>query len=183
MERIKCQREGFQELAIRVLSWITCAKRPLTALELQYALAVKTGESEFDEGNLTEIEDLVSVCAGLVTIDKKSDIIRLVHFTAQEYFERTQMSWFPNARELITMSCVTCLSFNEFQTGFCQSDEELEARLRSNAIYDYAARHWGYYARESFMKAEKSILDFLRSEAKASASAQAMMSSKRLLRL
>jgi hypothetical protein len=32
---------------------------------------------------------------GLVTVDKQSNIIRLVHYTAQEYFERNQSTWFP----------------------------------------------------------------------------------------
>lgn len=34
MERIKGQKPGFRDLAKRVLSWITCAKRRLTTLEL-----------------------------------------------------------------------------------------------------------------------------------------------------
>jgi hypothetical protein len=32
---------------------------------------------------LPEIEILGSVCAGLIAVDKKSDIIRLVHYTTQ----------------------------------------------------------------------------------------------------
>jgi hypothetical protein len=52
-------------------------------------LAVEVGESEFDEENLPEVAYMVSLCAGLVTIDKISDIVRLVHYTAQAYFERT----------------------------------------------------------------------------------------------
>lgn len=58
----------------------TCAKRPLTTLELQHALAVEVGESELDEENFPEIEDMVSVCAGLVTVDEECGIIRLVHY-------------------------------------------------------------------------------------------------------
>jgi hypothetical protein len=88
MERIEGQVADSQELAKQVLSWITCAKRPLTTSELRHALAVEKGESELDEENLPEIEDMVSVCAGLVTVDEKSEIIRLVHYTTQEYFER-----------------------------------------------------------------------------------------------
>ncbi len=55
--------------------------------ELQYAIAVEIGESELDEENLPDIEDIISVCAGLVTIDEQSGVIRLVHYTTQEYFE------------------------------------------------------------------------------------------------
>jgi hypothetical protein len=84
MERINSQVIDFKELARQVLSWIICAKRPLTTLELQHALAVEVGKTKLNKHNLPEIEDMVSVCAGLVTVDEESDIIRLVHYTTQE---------------------------------------------------------------------------------------------------
>jgi hypothetical protein len=82
---------------MQVLSWIACAKRPITSSELRHALAVELDTSELDEENLPETGDIVSVCAGLVTVDEESDIIRLIHHTTQEYFERTWTSWFSNA--------------------------------------------------------------------------------------
>ena len=81
MERIKGQIPGSAVLAMRVLWWISFSARPLTTLELQHALAVEIGESAIDEENLPEIEDMVSVCAGLVTVDEESGTIRLVHYT------------------------------------------------------------------------------------------------------
>jgi hypothetical protein len=147
MERIKGQIADFQEAAKQILSWITCAKRSLITLELRHALAVKAGESDLDEDNLPEIEDMISVCAGLVTVNEESGIIRLIHYITQEYFERTQKDWFPRGQTDIATTCVTYLSFNIFKTGFCQTDEELEARLRNNPLYNYAARNWGYHAR------------------------------------
>ena len=87
MDRIEGQRYNQKELAKEVLSWITCAKRPLTTSELQHALATQVGDSKLDKDNLSDVEDIVSVCAGLVTIDDESGIIRLVHYTTQEYFE------------------------------------------------------------------------------------------------
>jgi hypothetical protein len=80
MERIEGQVADRIELAKQVLSWITCALRPLTALELQHALAVEVGERELDEDNIPELEDMVSACAGLATVDEQSRIIRLVHY-------------------------------------------------------------------------------------------------------
>ena len=102
MERIDGQKPSFRQIAKKVLSWITCAQRPLTTSELQHALAVVLGDSKLDEDNLERTERIVSVCAGLVTIDEGSGIIRLVHYTTQEYFERTQKHWFPNAESEIT---------------------------------------------------------------------------------
>jgi hypothetical protein len=75
MDRIEGQLQDQEELAKQVLSWITCAKRPLTILELQHALAIKVGDSKLDEENLSQIKDIVSVYASLVTIDKESRIV------------------------------------------------------------------------------------------------------------
>ena len=142
MERIEGQVKDQEDLAKLVLSWITCAKRPLTTSEFQHALAVEVSQSKMDEDNLPDIEDMVSVCAGLVTVDEESDIIRLIHYTMQEYFVRTQSRWFPNAEADITTVCITYLSFSVFGGGFCQMDDEFEERLSSNRLYDYAAQNW-----------------------------------------
>ncbi|RYP09021.1 hypothetical protein DL764_001517 [Monosporascus ibericus] len=60
MERIESQGTDPEELAKEVLSWITCARRPLTISELQYALAVEVGEAELDEENLPQVGDMLS---------------------------------------------------------------------------------------------------------------------------
>jgi hypothetical protein len=104
--------------------------------ELQYALGVEVGESKLDIENLPQAEDILSVCTGLVTVDEESGIIRLVHYTAQEYFKRTQRQWFPDAQASITTTCATYLSFNEFESGICQSHDEFEQRHQLNKLYD-----------------------------------------------
>jgi hypothetical protein len=175
MERIDGQKSGFGLLAKKVLSWIICAKRPFTTSELQHALAVNIGDRNLDEENLREIDDMVSVCAGLVIVDEETRIIRLIHYTTQEYFERTQRKWFPNAETDITAICITYLSFCVFESGFCQTDAKFEERLRLNQFYDYAAHNWGHHARVASAEVEQLILDLLESEAKVSSSSQAMM--------
>lgn len=130
MERINKQIPGFRELALRVLSWITCAKRPLTTSELRHALAIKDGDSKLDEENFEEIKIIISVCAGLVIVDDENNIIPLVHDTTQEYFEETWELWFSNAKTAIMMACVTYLSFDVFEHGFCKKDYESKDRLK-----------------------------------------------------
>jgi hypothetical protein len=177
IRRIQGQEPGFVELALRVLSWITCAKRPLTRIELQHALAIEAGESELGGDNLQDIEEIVSLCAGLATIDQEGDIIRLVHYTAQEYFEQIQNSLFPNAQKDIAVVCITYLSFNAFETGFCLTNKEFEVRLRLHPLYMYAAQNWGHHAHAASTKVEQLTLNLLESEQKVLASGQAMIAS------
>jgi hypothetical protein len=127
IERIEGQVKHQYELAKQVLSWITCAKRPLYISELQHALAVEVGEAELDEENLPQIEDMISVCAGLVTIDEESNIIRLVHYTTQEYFERTWISWFPHAQIEITTICVHTFLLTPLRAAIVEQTANLKS--------------------------------------------------------
>jgi hypothetical protein len=77
-KRIENQGEGFRKLAKQVLSWVIHAKRPLSTVELRHALA---GMVKLDEEFLPEVEFLSSICAGLVTVDKQSNIIHFVSNT------------------------------------------------------------------------------------------------------
>ncbi|KAK3314375.1 hypothetical protein B0H66DRAFT_463101, partial [Apodospora peruviana] len=173
IKRINDQERGRRDLANRVLSWITCTKRPLKTIELQHALTVDAGDSELNEDDLLQVEEIVAVCAGLVTIDEESAIIGLVHFTTQEYFQGK----FPNAEQEITNICLTYLSFSKFQTGPCETDDKFEQRLQNNPLYDYAARNWGHHARQTAISPEEvdQFLMFLTSPTLIEASSQALL--------
>ncbi|EAU36770.1 conserved hypothetical protein [Aspergillus terreus NIH2624] len=174
MQRIEGQDRDSRQLAMDVLSWIVCAKSRLNTSQLQHALAVEAGEPELDKYNLPQVEDMVSVCAGLVTVDEESGIIRLVHYTTQEYFQQTQTHWFPDAEANITRICVSYLSFRSFEGGPCQSLFEYEWRLRLNKLYYYSATNWGHHARGALTLCPEAIT-FLRCTLKVEASSQALM--------
>ncbi|KAF2809157.1 ankyrin, partial [Mytilinidion resinicola] len=147
LQRIRGQLDGDHELAKKVLSWITLAKRPLTTAEICCALAVEPGEEELDPENVLEVEDLVSVCAGLVVVDQEGAVIRLVHHTTQEYLEQIKDAWIPGAQLYMATTCLTYLSFSAFRSGSCSTHEKFEERLRQNKFLDYAATHWVKHAR------------------------------------
>lgn len=89
--RIKSQLDDQVQSAKDVLSWFSCATRPSSTLQLRNALATEDDQLSLDdEETIPDIDDLVSVCAGLVTVDEQSQVVRLVHFTTQEYFDRNQ---------------------------------------------------------------------------------------------
>jgi hypothetical protein len=68
MQRIDQQSQKRKGMAYRLLSWISYAFRPMTFIELRYALAVKDGMIKMDENDLDDEEFLISICAGLVTV-------------------------------------------------------------------------------------------------------------------
>jgi ankyrin repeat protein len=115
-----------------------------------------------------------------LTIDEESGIIRLVHYTTQEYFDRNWTSWFPNAEKDIAKTCVTYQLFSTFRSGSCARNE-LKKRLRLNPLYDYAARNWAYYASSESTEVEELILDFLQNDAAVSASGQAAVIAREYL--
>ncbi|OQD86803.1 hypothetical protein PENANT_c007G02642 [Penicillium antarcticum] len=176
--RIKGQNPDASKLAMDVLMWITCSKRQLSSCELREALGVEPGTLYMDKDNVPQVKDIVSVCAGLVVVDEKSKIMRLVHYTAQEYFERNQNYWFPSAESRLTIVCVTYLSFDVFETGFCVNDEDFEIRIQQNPLYDYAARNWGHHARAAGSETANITQSLLKSNAKVCALSQALTVSK-----
>jgi hypothetical protein len=177
MQRIEGQDKDSRQLALDVLSWIVCAKSPLHTSELQHALAVEVSEPELDKYNLPQVEEMASVCGGLVTVDEESGIIRLVHYTTQEYFQQTQAHWFPDAEANITRICVSYLSFRSFESGPCQSYDEYEERLQLNKLYYYSATNWGHHARRALTLCPEAIT-FLRCTLKVEASSQVLMNGK-----
>jgi hypothetical protein len=78
MARIQRQDMPHAQLAEQVLAWITHAFRPLSVEELQHALATELETTRLDPEAIIDEEILTSVCAGLVVIDDKRRIIRLV---------------------------------------------------------------------------------------------------------
>jgi ankyrin repeat protein len=175
MKRILNQDPDKMKRAMQVLSWISYALGPLTVSDIRHALAVEPGDTNLDEDALPHEDLLVSVCAGLVTIDQGSNVIRLVHYTTQQYFERIREARFPKAQTTIAMTCLTYLSFEEFAKGHSPSDQEMETRLRRYPLLDYAARHWGTHARGEPEEAIKeSALKFLTHNSKLMCSNQVM---------
>jgi len=78
MERINRQAPKRKDMAYRLLSWISYAFRPLSVIELQYALAVREEMTSIDEDDIDDEEFLISICAGLVTVSEGSRQVGLV---------------------------------------------------------------------------------------------------------
>lgn len=178
MKRIRMQQGGLPRDATLIFSWIVKAHRQLTVAELQHALAVEVDAEELNEANVPTAEHMVQACAPLVTIDEKGSVTRLIHYTVQEFFEQLEPAWLPDAQAEITRTCITYLSFKAFDSGYCLSEMELQRRLETYKLYDYAARNWGHHAREASPLCQQEVIDFLQCEAKVEASSQALMAAR-----
>ena len=175
MNRIQGQVQEHSQLALSALAWISNALRPLKLDELKEALAIQPGDPELDEEAIPEEALIVSVSAGLITIDNESETMRLVHFTVEEYFRGSKQRWFPHAHTQIAETCLTYLSFDEFESGACSSDEEYKTRLKRNCLLEYASRNWGLHASRAENTIGDVALSFLLDERKVSCASQILI--------
>ena len=97
LERINSQDDDDALLAKQVLAWIHLSYAPLSSRIVQQAVAKIRGDNPGRDDCLIDSELLVSVCAGFVVIDEESQLIRLVHYTVEEYFERCFNDFYPDA--------------------------------------------------------------------------------------
>ena len=141
--------------------------------EIQHALAVEPGDSNLDEDNIPERELLLSVCNGLVTYEKERGFLALVHYTFQQYLEQKAKTLFPEAQAEIVRTCLTYLSFDEFEQGPCHQDRDLMVRRKRWPLLRYAVCEWGQHARQGAEEICRDlIVSFLSQDAKLSASVQ-----------
>ena len=165
MHRIHSQRDGHRAMAMKALSWITHVRRPLTTGELQHALAIEIEEPDLCQSNIPDIEEVVSRCAGLVIVDQQSQVVRLVHYSAQEYFEHTRSRHFPKAQLRIAQACLTYLRYRDIGSGL-SSSEECMVRSKEYALLDYAAFNWNLHARYVQDLVGVAVIELLREDEK-----------------
>ncbi|KAF9779398.1 hypothetical protein IL306_001770, partial [Fusarium sp. DS 682] len=168
MKRIESQNRERTAIAKDVLAWLTFAKRPLKIEELRTAVIIQETDSNIDEKSLIAIEDLVSVCAGLVALDEQNDRVTLIHYTTEEYLKRTQATWRPEADAEIATSCLTYLLFPAFDLDVSEIDNYLQrekAGWQTYPLLDYSIDHSALHARLAVVR-PPSVTKFLTSDSK-----------------
>ncbi|KAL8805252.1 MAG: hypothetical protein Q9200_005497 [Gallowayella weberi] len=156
MERIEAAslfnpNDTSSSLAKRTLMWIACSFRPLSLKELQEALSISLETPDFRPSSRYDKETLLEITAGLVYVDSDEKNVWLHHATAQEYFDQTRETWFPNAASQITRYCMQYLERPEL-TEPCDSaheDDNLENRSIQHPLFGYACSFWGTHARDA----------------------------------
>lgn len=175
------QNSDFSDEARLALCWLSCSFRQLTVRELREALVIKVGDAALDKGNFVPFGHLIRSCRGLVTEDRESKIVRLVHYTAQDFFDRNRSTFFLDAHIRMAESCLTSLSFRTFASGPTPyvslgkltmsvtkgpiaKRKFLVTRLRRDPFVRYATHYWGDHVRgEAEEVLQDRILTFLES--------------------
>jgi len=131
--------------------WLSHAERPLYVDELCHALGVE-GSTNLDIGNIPEIETQLSCSLGLVTVERSSATVRLVHRTLQEHLSNNT-NVFPNPYSIIAEICLTYLNFPHVRS-FSPS---LRAIPPTAPFVQYASCHWGTHARFETTQSVKTL--------------------------
>ncbi|KAL8764520.1 MAG: hypothetical protein Q9194_007012 [Teloschistes cf. exilis] len=151
--RIEEQKPAMHQLAKNVLHWIVYAARQMTVSELQEALAVEEGTSELDEEDKPDLDDMISVCVGLVTVDEDSNVIRLVHHTTQEFLEN--LPAFKVFDHYVDANDIDRNTIDAVYENVC----------RNHVFFDYAGRSWYTHAESCWNEdIEAQVLDFIEEE-------------------
>jgi ankyrin repeat protein len=149
MERIQRQRGDLPHDALLILSWVVKARTQLTVPELKEAIAVEIGKSKLDKDNIPTIDHMIQACAPLIVVDRESNIVRLVHYTRQEYFEQPHNIWMREAHIKITNVCMTYMSFLTFQEYIEHYHYTHSVTVKEYYLYGYAARYWEYHTHKA----------------------------------
>ncbi|KAL2816405.1 ankyrin repeat-containing domain protein [Aspergillus cavernicola] len=180
MKMIDQQSGDLQSLARKALSWVAYSRRALSSDELRHALATQPALNDFDKEYLSEIDLIKCACAGLLFWDRETDVIRLVHYTFQDFLRSEQI--LPNAERDITITCITYLSLHSFSMGRCSNNEEYKMRQKYYPLHNYCTKHWGFHAADApLSEVTILVLDFFEKAGNVAAASQAMMGPESIL--
>ncbi|OCT49282.1 ankyrin [Cladophialophora carrionii] len=146
IQRISNLSVARRDLAFRILMWLSHARRPLTLLELQHAMALRLEDTDLDQDNFPSVRTLVDCCCGLVEVDHESSLIRLVHHSLEEYLRNHDHGLFQDADLVITRTCIKYLMLDSIKDLPYKKREGFAKALDDFAFLEYAALEWGRHA-------------------------------------
>ncbi|KAH6908127.1 ankyrin repeat-containing domain protein [Coprinopsis sp. MPI-PUGE-AT-0042] len=142
LARVNAQKSSHADLAKRVIVWVIYAKRTLSVRELQYAVATCPATHQFEVDRLVDEETLLSVCCGLVTVEKESQGVRLVHYTAMDSLPSLLAAEFPYPHALISEVCMARLVECGVHDFVPTRVDDLHKAFAQHPLLRYAYAHW-----------------------------------------
>ena len=149
LARIQRQPDGRKRLGMNVLLWISHAQGSLTVAELSEAMAVKPGITSMNPRRRPSQEMMIECCMGLVTVDRESSSIRLVHYALQEFFRDQREEIFPSGDDEIAESCIAYHFLDDFIDGCCETEAEIVRLMKAFPLLRYVSNYCGHHIRSS----------------------------------
>jgi len=166
LQRIAAREEGVHNLALRTLSWLFYAVRPLKRGEFLELLFFRIGDVKIEEQHQLPDDRVLDVCESLVTYDEESETFRFSHYTVKEFLERHLTSMLMSASK-IGETCLSYLLLEEFASGPAKDIPQLEARCVKFKALRYVAQFWDHHVNmENTPFVQDVAIDFLSNEAK-----------------
>ena len=134
---------------MNILMWVSHAQGSLTVAELSEAMAVQPGNTSLNSRRRPSQNMMIECCSGLVTFDRESSSIRLVHYALQEFFRDQREEIFPLGEDKIADICIGYLFFDEFVRGCCETEDEIVRLMKGYPLLRYASSFWGHHVRSS----------------------------------
>ncbi|KAL8749726.1 MAG: hypothetical protein Q9184_006691 [Pyrenodesmia sp. 2 TL-2023] len=133
-------------------------------MSFAHALATRLGDKVFCTEGLIKITDIVKACQSLIVLETHSQLVRLMHSTIREFFQKHHDRLFKNSPAYLTRTCLTYLRLDVFEANTCDyiSLEDADAhakpgekiererfsyyRLLTYPFLDYGVENWSYHA-------------------------------------
>ncbi|KAF6761417.1 hypothetical protein DFP72DRAFT_39780 [Ephemerocybe angulata] len=156
MDRISSLSEEKVSVAHRAFIWILHANEDLSPEDLQHALTFSYENKKFVEGDSVSIPVLLSICCGLVTVEKGRDwrgerkMIRFIHYSTQEFMKDLAISHLPDPHDLLAVTSVACVETHlEMLKAALKSAETTSTDIvtRHLPLLRYALLSWGHHAK------------------------------------
>ena len=141
LQQINEQKGDRRRLGMKVLMWLSHAKRPLRIDELCHALAVDVEATDLDPENIRPQDTVLGSCLGLAFVDKRASIVRPIHDTLQEYLSRPGI--LPGAHKILGETCLAYLNYGQVKGLPADKVED----LGHMPFLEYSSIYWGDYAK------------------------------------
>ncbi|KAH6902541.1 hypothetical protein BKA70DRAFT_1196098 [Coprinopsis sp. MPI-PUGE-AT-0042] len=153
-ERILAQVPKHSKLAKLILLWITHADGEMEMDTLRRAVATSPETHIFDAKRMVPEALILSVCCGLVSVDKKTKLVRLIHYTTRDAILPRILELFPIPHALLAHVCIahatTCgfQNYGKIAIGYeaCeQRGKDFKTLIHNDSLLAYAHRSWVHH--------------------------------------